>query len=237
MQVKQPGPWLFAAGIVGISIQGLLPLFEQGAPLEVSLFWVPACAIVVALGLLFRRTRAIAGGLIALFSLVNLVGTMPRLVERPDILRAWLKLAEMLAVAAAGVALVRPGLSRVACVMLGLAVALFGLAHVVDPELHASYLPDWLPVRGVWPYLTGAMQIAAGAMIMFGYRAPLAAFAVGLIWLSWIPVVLLSPALGAIGGSYQAYLMLTLLALAGSAWSVGERSAGQPGGDFQSRSH
>ncbi len=237
MQFKQPGPWLFAVGIVGISIDGLLSSLSPGQLPELSLTWQPLCAIAVALCLPFGRTRAVAGGIIALFSLVTLVEGIPHLARWPGNLSGWVGAAQNLAFAALGLAFVRPEVWRVARVMFGIAVVVFGGAQVLNPELHASYLPDWFPLREIWPYLTGFIQIAAGAMIMIGFRASTAAFGVGLMWLSWIPIVHLSPAFDSTGDSYERYLMLTLLALAGAAWSVGERVAPKAGGDLPSRSH
>jgi hypothetical protein len=235
MQFKQRGPWLFAFGVVALCIDGLVSSLEPGEMPDLALIWPPLCAMIIALCLLFRRTRAVAGGILALFGLVALVQEIPDLAEWPPGLSDWVFAAEMLTFAALGLGFVRPEVERVVRVLFGLAVVVFGAAHAFYPGVHAGYLPDGFPVPGFWPYLTGLIQIVAGAMIMIGFRASAAAFAVGLMWLSWIPIVLLSPALGDIGDPYQRYLMLTLLALAGAAWSIGDQTAAQPGADLRSR--
>ncbi len=108
-----------------------------------------------------------------------------------------------------------------------------GKVAAVETQDVAGILPGWFPVPAVWPYVTGSIQIAAGVAILAGFRAPLAAFAIGLMWLSWIPLVHLPRLIDAPDAGAEWIFMITALALAGAAWSVGEGLAARPGEDVQ----
>lgn len=237
MQFKQSGIWLFAIGLIVGGILGLLYFPGPGKLPEVLLDWQPLGVIAVALGLLFQRTRAVAGGLVAVLSLVMLVRLGIDLIRRPDLLRFWVGPAHMLTFASVGIAVMRPGLRQVARVTLGIAVAVYGGTHLFFPEEYSGQLPEWLLVPKVWLYLTGLVQIAAGAMILVGFRASIATFAMGVLWLSWIPLMFMPLGPDANGVENQMSAALLLLVLAGAAWSVGERIAVPSGGDLPSRSH
>lgn len=229
MQVKQPGLLLIAVGLIVEGILGLMYFPGLGEPPEVSFDWQLLGVIATAVGLLFQRTRAVAGGMVALFSLVMLVRFGSDIIRRPDLLRLWVGAAHMLTFASVGIALMRPGFQQAARVTFGIAVALYGCTHVVFAEEYAGQLPEWLLAPKAWLYLAGLAQIAGGAMIIAGLQAPLAAFAMGVLWLSWTPLVFMPPAPDANGMQNQLSLALLLLALAGAAWTVGERITAKPG--------
>jgi uncharacterized membrane protein len=237
MQLNKSGIWLFAIGLIAGGILGLLGFPGSGKLPEVWFDWQPLGVIAVALGLLFQRTRAVAGGLVAAFSLFMLVSLGSDLIRRPHLLRLWVGPAHMLTFASVGIAVVRPGFRQVARVTFGIAVAMCGGTHLFFTDEYAGQLPDWLLVPKAWLYLTGLVQLAAGSLIAVGLRASTAAFAIGFLWLSWIPLMFMPLGSDANGVENQMSVALLLLALAGAAWVVGERASVPSGEDLPSRSH
>lgn len=237
MSFKQPGPWLFALGTIGLGLAALQLLWLPDAPSEPGLWLAaPIWQIAAGLGLLFRRTAVIAAGALVLYWPAWLaLQHLPALVRDPDQFSSWVSVSQALTFAAVALAsaFARPGLWRAARMMLGLMVILFGGVHALHPEIVAGLLPDWFPLPGVWPYVTGALQIALGLMVLAGFQTRVAAFALGLVWLSWIPLVHLVRLIAAPGDPFEWTFMLTALTLAGAAWTVGERIAAASGEDFQ----
>lgn len=237
MSVKQPGPWLFALGMaalgaVQIAFQTCLPGLK---PLPSGWGPIPAMAVVMGLvlvlgggGLLIERTRCLAGLTLAIFWLGwFLAGHVAGLMGAPSEVALWVSAAQVLTFAAVA-AMLSSHLARghrLARVVLGLTLILFGAVHWLYPGAIAGMIPAWVPLAGAWPWVTGAVQIAAGLMILFGFQGALAAFAVGLMWLSWVLIVHVPRLIGAPGDLFEWTFMLTAVTLAGAAWSVGERLA------------
>ena len=237
MSFKQPGPWLFAVGMIGLGVAALQLLWLPSPPSEAGLWMAPPTwQIAAGAGLLFRRTARIAAGALALYWLAWFgFQHLPALFRDPGQFSSWVSASQAATFAAVALAFAfaRRDLWRVARVVLGLMVVLFGGVHVLYPQIVAGLLPDWFPIPGAWPYGTGAVQIALGLMILAGFRAAVAAFTLGLIWLSWIPLVHAPRLISAPGELFEWTFMLTALTLAGAAWSVGERIAAGSGEDFQ----
>ena len=71
----------------------------------------------------------------------------------------------------------------------------FGLSHFVYLNLTAPLVPRWLPAPVFWAYFTGGAFLAAGAGVLTGVYARLAAalatVQIGLFTLLiWVPLVL-----------------------------------------------
>ena len=233
MRFRQPGPWFFALGMIAMGLADLLPVGG-------GIFWPVSalCLIIAGAGLLFQRTGTVAAVVLALYWLVPLVLMhLYVIIQIPTRFTAWVSAAEALTFATVAAAFARPALWPAARVVLGLTLVVFGVVHVLHPGVVASLLPDWFPVPAVWPYVSGAVQIAAGVLLLAGFRAQLAAFVVGLMWLSWIPLVHLPRLMAAPDAPFEWTFMLTALALAGAAWSVGERIGSRAGADLQSSEH
>lgn len=99
---------------------------------------------------------------------------------------AYYGVVEELAIAAGGLivyatsaridGLLRGRLTRVGRMGFGVCALFFGSAHFVYMNLTAPLIPTWLPPSQVfWGYATGVCFVAAGAAILSGVRARLAA--------------------------------------------------------------
>ncbi|MEL4456401.1 hypothetical protein [Lutimonas vermicola] len=95
-------------------------------------------------------------------------------------------------------------------------MGIFGLFHFMNAEAMSGMVPEFLPAKIVWVYLTGVALIAAVAAVILNKKAQLALQLLGLMLLLfalllWLP--------GAIGGDQTATTMfLKDIALAGGAW-------------------
>ena len=235
MQFKQPGPWLFAVGMVALGLAVLALAWLPSRPMAPGVWMIPPIVLVLAgAGLLVRRTSAVSGVVLVVYWLAWMVlDHVPDLIAEPGAFHLWVSAAKALTFATVAAAFVRARLWPVARMVFGATLLLFGAVHTFFPGVVADLLPDWFPIPGVWPYLSGGVQIAAGLMILLGFRAPAAAFAIGLMWLSWVPLVHLPRLISAPDALFEWTFMITALALAGAAWSVGERIAPRSGEDLQ----
>ncbi|WP_404338366.1 hypothetical protein AB2M62_05555 [Sphingomonas sp. MMS12-HWE2-04] len=125
-------------------------------------------------------------------------------VARAPSVGSLLGLAEILALASGGTALVASGrgargwLGPAARMAFGLSALVFGLSHFVYTDLTAAMVPGWIPHKLYWAYATGAAHAAAGLAILSGIAGRLAAtllavMAGGFVVLLHIPRVAAAP--------------------------------------------
>jgi uncharacterized membrane protein len=201
MRISSLGRAVFAAGMIGIGLQGLITC-------KFIAFWVPTtahlpvpevlaclCALVsllAGLGLLLPRFTVMAASLLLAWLLTwSLLSKMPAILLAPGVAAQWESLGEALVIAAGAWALLasfprdRPtkllalatgacGL-RIARILLGLALLPLGVAHFAYVGQTAVLVPSWLPDHAVWVYVTGTAYFAAGVTLLAGVCARLAA--------------------------------------------------------------
>lgn len=248
MRVASPGHAAFAATMIALGIMGLIKgdftAIWGGVPEHLPGRAVLAygCAVVAlagGLGLFFRRTQASAALLLLVVLALWLIVFKGQFVVRAPlqevsyqtcgetatiVAAAWVLYAWLagdwgqrwlgFAVGANGV--------RIARVLFGLALIAFGLSHFFYVEMTAPLVPGWLGWPVGWAYFTGGTYLAAGAAVLTGVLARLAATLTAVQMalfglLIWLP--------RAISGELSAFQWgeaVATVVLAVSAWVVAE---------------
>jgi uncharacterized membrane protein len=132
---------------------------------------------------------------------------------------------------------------RIAKIFLGLWIIPIGISHFVYHEATILLIPQWIPDRSFFAYLTGAGQIASGLGLIFNVLPRVAAYAeAAQLWiytlLIWVPALVFGPnsdvqqVFGAGGGARMPWTALLVtwfpaacaLAVAQNVKTKGERS-------------
>lgn len=233
---------LIALGILGLVRRDFVPIWSgvpKGFPARVALAYL--CAVVSlgsGVGLLWRRAAGIAARvLLAYLALWMLVFRLPLIVRNPASNAAWWVCGETAAMIAGAWVLVvwftdgRDGKGlgfvvttkalAIARALLGFGLIMFGLAHFTFLERTVSMVPAWLPWHLGWAWFTGGSLIAAGAAIIVGVWAPLAAMLAAVelslfTLLVWVPLLVA----GAKADTIDEFI--DSCALTAAAWLVAE---------------
>ena len=196
MRIASPGHAVFAAIMIGLGIQGLIkgdftavwqPVPDGVPAREVLVYLCASVFLASGIGLLFRRTAALAARVLlarlvvwflvwrvrALFLASLVEGTWSCGETLVMMAGAWVLYAEFatdwdrqhlgFVVGDRGV--------RVAQALYGLGLIPFGYAHFAYVKETADLVPGWLPWHVGWAYFTGGTFIAAGLAILFGVFA------------------------------------------------------------------
>ena len=260
MRIASAGHAVFAAIMIALGTQGFAtgdfttvwqPV-PTGAPArEVLIYLCATISLASGLGLLFRRTTAIAARvLLAALMLWFLLWRVRALFLATLVEGTWSCGETMAMMAAAwvlyatfatswerqrlGFATGEQGL-RIARALYSLALIPFGYAHFAYIKRTADMVPGWLPWHLGWAYFTGATFIAASVAILFGVlpriAAVLSALQMGLFGLLvWIPMM----AAGHLD-AFQQGEVATTLALTAAGWVVADSYRGMPWWEFGSR--
>ncbi len=255
MRTTIVSPIAFAAFLVALGVASLVmgdfaaiwqPV-PKGTPARAFLVYLSALvAFGSGLGLLFRQSAAVAARALLLTLLLWVLAfRVPAIVRAPVTQDPWSGIGETFVLAAAawvlfagvasewdrrhlGFATGASGV-RIARVLFGLALIPFGIAHFAYINETAGLVPTWLPQHLPIAYLTGAAFIAAGAAVLTGVRAQLAAVLVtvemGLFTLLvWLPIL-------AAGSRNQFHWSESVLscALTISGWVVADSYRHTPG--------
>jgi len=220
MRIASAGHLVFALLFIGLGIQGLitgqLTAVWWPIPDDVPLRhgWGYVCALVslaTGAGLLWQRTAVIAGRILLVYQLLWCVAfRLGDVFHEPLALLPWYSLAEATVMLAGTwvlcawfatdwdrrhIALASGDRAvRIAQVLYGLCMIPFGLGHFVFFDRTVSMVPGWLPAPKAWATFTGIAFLAAGAGMVLGVLARVAArlsvWQIGLFnVLVWIPMM------------------------------------------------
>jgi len=221
---------LFMAGLGAMSLvfhvnlPGLQPAPETGGLATLGPWLSGGLVLLSALGLILERTRRISGwALTAVWGFWVLAGHLPRVAGALDDAAAWVALFQGLVFAATSLALINgAAIEHARRILVGFMLILFGGVQLPYPDAIAGLLPEGFPVRTVWPWVTGPIQILAG-FAMVANRATLPATAViAGMFLSWIPIVHAPRVISDPASAFEWTFMLTAGALAAAVWLARE---------------
>lgn len=220
---QQTARILFACGMIGLGLLGLSyrDFALQWQPVPAGFAGRGALAYFVALlmvsggiGLLFRRTVAIATRVLFPYLALWLLLKIPAIAGAPLVESTWLGFGEIGLLAAGGWILFArlSGLPeagtlgaflgskgvRAAQTLFAVSLLAIGLSHFVYLRETAELVPPWLPFRAGWAYLTGAGHIAAGLGVLFSIFPRLAgmleaAMLTVFTVLVWVPAIIVHP--------------------------------------------
>jgi uncharacterized membrane protein YphA (DoxX/SURF4 family) len=197
----------------------------------------PAVVGSVAIGSVAVGAAAVgSAALAALYAVVVIFMHGPQIFQHPGAFPVWDGAAEQLALFAGGLAAYSyladdglrpsaglgqpPRLRRIAVVLMGVCLSMFGVAHFLYLDFTASMVPAWLPGgQKFWAAVTGVGHLAAGIAFLTGVKARLAAIALTSMFAVFGALVHL-PALWAEPHSHLSLVMNAInLALTGAAWA------------------
>lgn len=190
------GATMIALGILGLVTRNFAPIWQpvpEGLPMRGTLAYL--CALISlasGVGLFWPRAAATAARVLFVFLLLWLLlfkgrfiilapteeGSYQSFGETAVIVAgAWVLYAWFAAQGDRrwlGFAVGDKGVRR-ARVLYALALIAFGLSHFVYLHLTAPLVPGWLPAHVFWAYFTGVTFLVAGAAVLVGVYARLAA--------------------------------------------------------------
>jgi uncharacterized membrane protein len=243
------GATMIALGILGLATRDFAPIWQpvpEGLPAREALAYL--CSLVsLASGIgLFWRTAAATAARVLFVHLFSwmLLFKGRFIVRAPAVEGSYQTTGETAVIVAGawvlyawsssdwdrrwlGFAVGHRGV-RAARALHGLALLAFGLSHFVYVELTTPLVPAWLPKPVFWAYFTGATFLAAGAAVLAGVCARLAAalsaLQIGMFTLLvWVPILAAGQVTAQHWGEFVVSWTLTA-----SAWVVADSYRDMP---------
>lgn len=203
MRIPAVGRHVFAATVIALGVLGLVkgefmpiwqPVPKDVPAREVLVYACAAVSLAAGIGLLVPRYARLAARVLLVQLAIWVLAFRARdIVHAPGTFNAWDSCAETVVILSA--AWLLAGLpARVATILYALAMISFGVGHFIYPHETAALVPHSLPAPEVWTYATGSAFLLAGAAILAGVLAQLAAALSaaqmgGFTLLVWIPIV------------------------------------------------
>lgn len=252
MRIKSVGHAVFAMAMIALGIVGLirsefaavwngLPKGMPGHEALVSLCSVVALACGV--GLFWPRTMALAARVLLAWLVIWTLLVKARFIVLHPLVEGAYQTNGENAVVIAGAWVLYARLAtdwdkrwigfatgdtgiRIARVLFGLALIAFGFSHFAYLNLTVPLIPGWLPGHVFWAYFTGSAYLAAGAAVLTGICARLAAVLStvqmgSFIFLVWLPLALAGKMTPFNWGELVATCVLTA-----GGWAVAESYRG-----------
>ncbi len=220
--------WVFAGGMsalgaTAIAFQTHLPGLQPAPAGATAAGPVLAGAVLLAAGgtLAARRLRGIGGWILLTFWLAWLfLAHLPRILDAPANITAWVAASQVVTFGLTSLCWAI-GAQRWRNLSVGLMLLLFGAVHLTYPAAIAGLLPETFPLRDVWPWITGPVQILAGLAIAVRVMPGLAAAVVSTMFLAWVAVLHAPRLMQAPSDPFEWTFALTALVLAAAVWLAG----------------
>jgi hypothetical protein len=193
---------LYAVAMAGLGASGLvagepLPAFQTG-----PLAWPPAVLLADAalllssLCVLFGWQRRHAAKVLLLFWIASFLVAGWALLAAPADIGPWVAAAESAVFAHAALAIATgdpeagsPWGGRRLGITFGTTLLIFGAIHLIEHATITTLIPTWIPVRNLWPFLTGLLQVAAGAALLGKVLVRPASLIIAAMFAAWLPIV------------------------------------------------
>ena len=254
MRIASVGHVVFAATILGLGLLGLVQgefgTFAQPIPkswpAREALDYLCSCICMASgLGLLWKRTAASAARLLLAYLLLCMLLFNMRLIILHPLVEVvyqnWGQTGVMVAAAWVlyawfatdwdrrhlGLATGDGGV-RIARVFYGLSLIGFGFSHFAYLDNTTMLVPAWLPGPVFWAYFTGVAYLAAGAGILTGVFARLAASLSALQMGLFLPVVWVPVLMAGKVTAFRWGEIVGTVALTAGAWVVADSYKGMP---------